>query len=134
MAMEMRWICGINNSNMVAASWRIYDWIKWMQYGTFVAENLWRMKLKDCWILLATSMEFHDGGTTMDGENIYIYIYIYILFAESWVRFFQLCLLNFFFIVLSGFLEAEFRWKIKGKLWHHKWRFLWMKIKEVVVA
>ena len=72
-----------------------------MQYGTFVAENLWRMELKDCWILLATSKEFHDGGMAMYGENNFF------LFTESGVRFFQLCLLNYF-IVVSGFLEAEF--------------------------
>ena len=82
---EMRWIFGINNSNMVAASWRIHDWTKWMQDETFVAENLWRMELKDCWILMATSREFHDGDTTMDGEN-------HFLFAKSGVRFFQLWL------------------------------------------
>ena len=46
-----------------------------MQYGTFVAENLWRMELKDCWILLATSKEFHDGGMAMDGENNFFFIH-----------------------------------------------------------
>ena len=54
-----------------------------MQDETFVAENLWRMELKDCRILMATSREFHDGDTTMDGEN-------HFLFAKSGVRFFQL--------------------------------------------
>ena len=62
-----------------------------MQYGTFVAENLWRIKFKDCWILLAASKEFHDGGTTMDAENIYIF-----LFTECGVPFFQFACLIFY--------------------------------------
>ena len=118
---------------MVAASWRIYDWIKWMQYGTFVAENLWWMKFKDCWILLATSKEFPDGGTTMDGENIYIF-----LFTESGVRFFQLCLLNFLSLLVDSWRqnfggklrgncgsinEDSCGWKLK-KLWLHNGEFL----------
>ena len=36
------------------------------------------------------SGEFHDGDTTMDGENQKFFI----LFSESGVRFFQLCLLK----------------------------------------
>ena len=56
----------------------------------------------------------------MDGENQNFF-----LFSESGVLFFQLCLLKQietllnFFIAVSGFLEAEFQWKIKGKLWLH---------------
>ena len=45
---------------------------------------------------------------------------IYIFFYSLKVEFHSSNLLAEFFIVVSGFLEAEFRWKIKGKLWLHK--------------
>ena len=69
-------------------------------------ELLW-LKIYGEWSLKIAEFYWLQVRNFMMEAWLWMEKIIFFLFTESGVRFFQLCLLNSF-IVVSGFLEAEF--------------------------